>query len=75
MAIGLPENLGVFKYQVEKEANRVSTISTLQFNKAIIVPKYYAALKDFYSQMVSNFLRKIVNKFSLCTFLRSATNS
>ena len=60
MAIGLPENLGVFKYQVKKEANKISTISTLQFNKAIIVPKYYAALKEFYGQMVKKQSEKIV---------------
>jgi transglutaminase-like putative cysteine protease len=60
LAIGLPDNIGVFKYQVTKEANSIRTISTLQFNKAIIAPKYYAALKEFYNQMVKKQSEKIV---------------
>ena len=60
LAIGLPDNMGVFKYQVKQEANSIRTISTLQFYKAIIAPKYYAALKEFYRQMVEKQSEKII---------------
>jgi hypothetical protein len=59
-AIGLPENLGVFKYQVTQNGSKIQAFSILQFNSAIIVPQYYAALKDFYGQMVKKQSKKIV---------------
>ena len=59
-AIGLPENLGMFKFMVSQKGSKISTISILQFNNAIISPQYYAALKDFYGQMVKKQSEKIV---------------
>ena len=60
IAIGLPKNLGVFKFKVTQQGNKITTISILQFNNAIIVPQYYAALKDFYGQIVKKQSEKIV---------------
>jgi hypothetical protein len=60
LAIGLPDNLGVFKFKVTQKGNKISTMSTLQFNNAIIAPQYYAALKGFYGQMVKKQSEKIV---------------
>ena len=60
MAIGLPENLGVFKYQISQNANKINTICALEFNQSIISPKYYAVLKEFYSQLVKKESEKIV---------------
>ena len=60
MAIGLPENLGVFKFQISQKGNKINTICLLQFNKAIIAAQYYGALKDFYGQMVKKQSEKIV---------------
>jgi hypothetical protein len=60
LAIDLPENLGIFRYQIIQKENRIGTISILQFNNAIITPKYYAALKDFYRQLVEKQSEKIV---------------
>ena len=60
LAIGLPENLGVFKYQVTQAGGKIKTRSILQFNQAIITPQYYAALKDFYGQLVKKQSEKIV---------------
>ena len=60
LAIGLPDNLGVYKYQVTQRGNKINTISILQFNSALISPQYYAALKDFYGQMVKKQSEKIV---------------
>lgn len=60
LAIGLPENLGVFKYQVQEDKGKINTLCILQFNNAIIAPTYYKALKEFYSQLVKKQSEKIV---------------
>ena len=59
-AIGLPENLGVFKYQITQKLRKINTTCVLQFNSAIIAPQYYAVLKDFYTQLVAKQSEKIV---------------
>ena len=60
MAIGLPDNLGVFKYQVAQMGNKISTVSILQFNSHIIPSKYYKNLKDFYGKLVKKQSEKII---------------
>ncbi|MCI2228878.1 DUF3857 domain-containing protein [Polaribacter sp. MSW13] len=60
LAIGLPEKLGVFKYQVTQVGTKISTVSILQFNKAIISPEFYTFLKDFYGKVVQKQSEKIV---------------
>ena len=60
LAIALPENLGVFKYQVTQTGNKIKTMSILQINKSIITPQYYLVLKDFYGQLVKKQSEKIV---------------
>ncbi|QTE21880.1 DUF3857 domain-containing protein [Polaribacter cellanae] len=60
LAIGLPENLGVFRFQTTEKFGKITTICILQFNSAIIAPQYYAALKQFYSQLVKKESEKIV---------------
>jgi hypothetical protein len=60
IAIGLPDDLGVFKYQVTQRGKKISAMSILQFNKAVIIPQYYDYLKAFYSQMVTKQSEKIV---------------
>jgi hypothetical protein len=60
LAIGLPDGLGVFKFRVMQQGNKISTMSTLQFNEGVIGANYYAALKDFYGKMVKKQSEKIV---------------
>ncbi|ARV15334.1 DUF3857 domain-containing protein [Polaribacter sp. SA4-12] len=60
LAIGLPDGLGVFKFRVMQQGNKISTISILQFNEGVISAQYYASLKDFYGQMVKKQSEKIV---------------
>ena len=60
LAIGLPDNLGVYKYQVTQSANKLKAISILQFNSSIIPAQYYQELKGFYSQLVKKETEKIV---------------
>ena len=60
LVIGLPDGLGVFKFQVAQNGNTINTMSILQFNNAIISPEYYGGLKDFYGQIVKKQSEKIV---------------
>jgi hypothetical protein len=60
IAIGLPDGLGVFKFRVKQQANKITTISILQFNEGVIGAQNYPQLKDFYGQMVKKESEKIV---------------
>ncbi|MFK8060418.1 MAG: DUF3858 domain-containing protein, partial [Polaribacter sp.] len=60
MAIGLPNNLGVFKYQVTHQGNKIRTTCVIEFNEALINPQHYVALKDFYAKRVKKESEKIV---------------
>lgn len=60
LAIALPDNLGVFKFQVIQSGNKIKTISSLKFNESIIPPQYYSFLKDFYGKIVDKESEKIV---------------
>ena len=60
LAIGLPDGLGVFKFKVSQQGNKISTISILQFNEGVIGAQYYASLKGFYGQMIKKQSEKIV---------------
>jgi hypothetical protein len=60
LAIALPENIGVFKYQVLQTGNKIKTVSFLQFNTSLISSIYYQYLKDFYKQLVKKESEKIV---------------
>lgn len=59
-AYGLPDNLGVFKYQVSLKGNKITVLSLLQINSSLIGSQYYAALKDFYAKVVAKQSEKIV---------------
>jgi hypothetical protein len=60
IAIGLPENMGFFKYQVVQVGNKIKTVSVLQFNEPLIGAQYYKDLKAFYSKLVNTQTEKIV---------------
>ncbi|WBX76254.1 DUF3857 domain-containing protein [Tenacibaculum ovolyticum] len=60
LAIGLPENAGVFKYQITFAGNKVKLSAVLQINTSIITPEHYTVLKEFYSQLVKKQTEKIV---------------
>lgn len=59
-AIGLPENLGVFKYKVVVLGNKIKLSSLLQINTNIIAPQHYSALRSFYKQLIEKQTEKIV---------------
>lgn len=60
MAMGLPDNLGVFKYNISSKGNSIQVIINQEINSAIIPPRYYIALKEYYSKLVQKETEKIV---------------
>ena len=60
LAIGLPDNLGVFKYKVTVQNNKIKLFSVTQFNSNIIAPQHYLAVKDLYNQLIKKQTEKIV---------------
>ena len=60
LAIGLPENIGIFKFQVKQIGTKIKTISILQFNEPLVGAQYYKDLKDFYSKLIKTQSEKIV---------------
>jgi hypothetical protein len=60
LAIALPDDLGVFKYQVSQIGNQIKVFSILEFNSSMIPPNYYGYLKDFYSKLVKKETEKVV---------------
>ncbi|CAM1344743.1 transglutaminase domain-containing protein [Tenacibaculum amylolyticum] len=60
LAIGLPDNLGFFKCKVTNTGNIIKVNAVMQINAAIITPKYYASLKDFYAKVVAKQNENIV---------------
>ena len=59
-ALGLPNDMGVFKYQVVPRGNKVRVISTLDFNTDKIPANYYETLKGFFGEFVEKQSEKIV---------------
>lgn len=60
LAIALPENVGVFKYQVQQAGKKIKVFSSLEFNASLIPAQYYPYLKDFYGKLVKKETEKIV---------------
>ncbi len=60
LATGLPEGLGIFKYQINIQGNKIKLSSILQINSSIIAPQYYSTLKEFYKDLVEKQTEKIV---------------
>jgi transglutaminase-like putative cysteine protease len=59
-ALGLPDNLGLFKYQVMAQGNKVRVVSVLEFNTDKIPANYYEILKGFFGEFVEKQSEKIV---------------
>ena len=60
LKLSLPNNLGVYNYQVKQIGNIIKTISILKFNSPIIPPEHYQKLKEFYASMIIKETEKIV---------------
>lgn len=64
MAIGLPKNLGVYKFVVNQQGNSISIMTIYKMNTAIYPAEQYKYLKEFYSAMVNKSLESVVIKKS-----------
>jgi len=60
IAIGLRDNVGVFKFQVIAAGSKIRIVSVLQFNTGVISPEYYQELKMFYAKLIEKQTEKIV---------------
>lgn len=60
MALGLPDNLGVFKLDVIGKENTIHVSLLTQINKPIISPIYYDALKEYFNTFIQKEAEQIV---------------
>ncbi|MCF6214301.1 MAG: DUF3857 domain-containing protein [Flavobacteriaceae bacterium] len=61
MAIGLPENMGVFKFVISKKGdNKIQVLASTKINTPIISSIYYKDLKNFYKAMLEKQTEKVV---------------
>lgn len=61
-AIGLPEELGTYKFKVINKGDRVEVLSEMAINSVIIPAHFYEELKEFYKQIVKINTEQIVLK-------------
>lgn len=61
-AIGMPEELGNFKYNITNNGNQVQLLYSLDINQAVIGAEYYDVLKNFFKEIVNKQTEKIVLK-------------
>ncbi len=59
-AFVMPDNLGVFKYNVSHSNNMIHFLIELQINQSIISPIYYDALKEYFKQIIEKENEQIV---------------
>ncbi|SDW46835.1 Transglutaminase-like superfamily protein [Lutibacter oricola] len=62
IAIGLPDNYGIYRFKVVKEGNKINTISDLSINTVIYPARYYQELKEFYKLIVKKNAEQVVLK-------------
>lgn len=56
----LPDNLGVFQYNIISNGNAIEIKSSLIINQPVINPAIYPELKEFYNKIISKQREKIV---------------
>lgn len=61
-AIGLPDNLGNFKYNISNNGNQIQLLYSNDINTAIINSEMYHAVKEFFKEMVNKQTEKVVLK-------------
>lgn len=60
LAINLPNNMGVFKYNISNQNNEIKVVVGTELNTSIIGTQDYAALKEFYRLLVEKETEKVV---------------
>ncbi|VAW21698.1 hypothetical protein MNBD_BACTEROID04-1180, partial [hydrothermal vent metagenome] len=62
IAIGLPNNFGIYIFNVKMQGNKMMILSKLQMNTAIYPVLNYDEIKEFYKIIVNKNLEQIVLK-------------
>ena len=60
LAVGLPNNYAVYTYNLTVLGNKISLRSNLKINTAIYPAQNYEGIKDFFNQIVTKNLEKVV---------------
>jgi len=60
LAIGMSDDIGIFKIQVKQTGNKINVMSSIEFNEVKINPSHYKELKGFYKQMIDKEAEKII---------------
>ncbi|MBA4153888.1 DUF3857 domain-containing protein [Flavobacterium sp.] len=60
--IAMPENLGSYRYTIQKTDTTVQLVVQYEINKAYISQDYYDFVKDFFKQIVDKEAEKVVLK-------------
>jgi len=60
MAIGLPNDYGVYGFQIEVKGNQIVVASKLEIKTAIYPVEFYDEIKEFYKLIVNKNLEQIV---------------
>lgn len=58
--IGLPDQLGSFKYSINQKNNQVHLLVKKSINKAVLTPEYYTAVKDYFKILMEKENEKVV---------------
>lgn len=59
-AVSLPDNLGVFKFNISGSGSKVQLLIDSEINVPVVSPVYYDTLKEFYKQMIEKENEQIV---------------
>ncbi len=60
IAIGLPDNVGIFNFVIKENGNGIQLVCSMELNNALVSPILYEPLKEFYNQIVQKQNEKIV---------------
>ncbi len=59
-AVALPENMGVFKYMIQNNEDKILLSVTFELNKPVISALNYPFLKEYYNQIIKKQSEQIV---------------
>lgn len=59
-AVQLPDNIGIFRYNLSSSATGVQVLASIEINSAIVPAAYYSFLKEYFKQIIDKQSEKIV---------------
>lgn len=60
LAIGLPEDKGIYNFTMKENGNTIQLVSSYEIKTAMFSPNYYTAIKEFFNQIVKKQTEKVV---------------